>query len=150
MSLHFLTSDDDLAMIGAKELDLISEVFSSFLPDKTYEVELVLLDASEMKKLNMTSRSLDTPTDVLSFPTFESMRQIEEHPIQEHILLGSIAICPEKAEEYGETLPQLTHHGLLHLLGYDHETDIQSWKIQESIALQALAKINLIIPGIPL
>ncbi len=84
---------------------------------------LMIVDADEMAAINGTHRNTPKPTDVLSFPVDgqEGIAQLaewpEDGPAPE---LGDIIICPEAAEESLETLAV---HGLLHLLGYDHETD---------------------------
>jgi len=85
------------------------------------EVELLLVDATTMQALNHEHRGIDKSTDVLSFP-------IEDFP---HAPLGSIVInyelAQEKADEFGHSredeITLLFIHGLLHLLGYDHEVD---------------------------
>lgn len=85
------------------------------------EVELLLIDAQSMHALNLEHRSVDKTTDVLSFP-------IVDFP---HAPLGSIVInhelAYEKAKELGHTheeeITLMFIHGLLHLLGYDHEVD---------------------------
>ncbi|WP_060826401.1 rRNA maturation RNase YbeY [Sulfurospirillum cavolei] len=85
------------------------------------EVELVIVDAKSMHALNLEHRNVDKTTDVLSFP-------IDDFP---HAPLGSIVINYElafqKAAELGhekeEEIALLFIHGLLHLLGFDHETD---------------------------
>jgi len=72
-----------------------------------------------IQKLNKHFRQIDKPTDVLSFPA------------EEEANLGDIAISVEtaaaQAKENGLTfdteIAQLILHGLLHLSGYDHETD---------------------------
>lgn len=85
------------------------------------EVELLIVDAQSIQELNREHRGKDTPTDVLSFP-------IDDFP---HSPLGSIVInhelANEKAKELGhkieEEIALLFIHGLLHLLGFDHEVD---------------------------
>lgn len=85
------------------------------------EVELLIIDASNMHELNREHRGVDKTTDVLSFP-------IADFP---HAPLGSIVInyelASQKALEFGHTCEEeitlLFIHGLLHLLGYDHEVD---------------------------
>lgn len=85
------------------------------------EVELLIIDASSMHELNREHRGVDKTTDVLSFP-------IADFP---HAPLGSIVInyelASQKALEFGHTCEEeitlLFIHGLLHLLGYDHEVD---------------------------
>ncbi len=76
-----------------------------------------------MRDLNARYRGMVKSTDVLSFPLSEA------GPAACRALLGDIVICVPKAEsqsrEYGVTLYdellRLLVHGLLHLLGYDHE-----------------------------
>jgi len=89
------------------------------LTDK--EIELIITTNSEIQEINSTHRNIDKPTDVLSFP-------YEKMPMSP---LGSIVIAEgfviDKAKELGHTtadeMTLLFIHGLLHLLGYDHEID---------------------------
>lgn len=85
------------------------------------EVELIMIDGKSMHALNLEHRGMDKTTDVLSFP-------VENFP---HAPLGSIVINYEladaKAKELGhkieEEITLLFIHGMLHLLGFDHEVD---------------------------
>ena len=85
------------------------------------EVELVIIDGKSMHELNLEHRGMDKTTDVLSFP-------VENFP---HAPLGSIVInyelAEQKAKELGHTheeeITLLFIHGMLHLLGFDHEVD---------------------------
>lgn len=85
------------------------------------DVTICFISDSEMSGLNQKFRKKKGPTDVLSFPS----------PKREKKFLGDIAIAPETAKRYakknGRTLQSelqvLMLHGILHLLGYDHETD---------------------------
>ena len=74
-------------------------------------VELVTAD--RIRELNREHRGRDEPTDVLSFPIdgVEGVAGPRE--------LGDVVICPERAAD----LRRATVHGVLHLCGYDHETD---------------------------
>lgn len=77
-----------------------------------------------MARLNRDYRGIPSPTDVLSFPLGG------EWPLAGQPLLGDIVVCVPKAasqaREAGRTFPSevrhLLVHGLLHLIGYDHET----------------------------
>jgi probable rRNA maturation factor len=73
-------------------------------------VELVVED--RIRELNREHRGLDEPTDVLSFP-------IDEELVPGPRELGDVVICPEHTTDVTEA----TVHGVLHLCGYDHETD---------------------------
>ncbi len=91
------------------------------------ELSVLLVDDAAVQELNRTYRDTDAPTDVLSFSQVEG----EEFavPDGEARHLGDVIISVEtarrQAEEYGLTLQdELAHllvHGILHLLGYDHE-----------------------------
>jgi probable rRNA maturation factor len=74
-------------------------------------VELVGED--RIRTLNREHRGRDRPTDVLSFPVDE--RSPAGGPRE----LGDVVICPEHTEDLAEAVV----HGVLHLCGYDHETD---------------------------
>jgi probable rRNA maturation factor len=66
-----------------------------------------------IRELNREHRGLDEPTDVLSFPVDEAGAAAGPRE------LGDVVICPEHTEELTEAVV----HGVLHLCGYDHETD---------------------------
>jgi probable rRNA maturation factor len=88
------------------------------------ELSVVLTDDAELRDLNRTYRGVDAPTDVLSFP----QREGEGNPAPN--LLGDVVIsvprAVEQAERYGHSTARevgfLTVHGILHLLGWDHQT----------------------------
>ncbi len=105
--------------------------------EEDYEVSVSLVNNEEMKSLNLEYRGIDKETDVLSFPMLDfSDEEIEEEDedteyIEEELPLGDIVISMEKAmeqsEEYGHSFSRelafLLVHGMLHLLGYDHEDE---------------------------
>jgi probable rRNA maturation factor len=74
---------------------------------------IVLVDATEIRSLNREHRGRDAPTDVLSFPVDE------RGPAGGPRELGDVVICPEHTQDLAEAVV----HGVLHLCGYDHETD---------------------------
>ena len=79
--------------------------------DGHLSVELV--GAERIGELNREHRGRDRPTDVLSFPI--DGRDRVAGPRE----LGDVVICPDQADD----LVEATVHGVLHLCGYDHETD---------------------------
>ena len=99
---------------------LILEKIANSLTQK--DIELLIVKNDEIQKLNKEHRNIDKATDVLSFPIDFDMPNMP---------LGSIVISTdfveEKAKEYGHTFNEefslLFIHGILHLLGYDHEVD---------------------------
>jgi probable rRNA maturation factor len=72
-----------------------------------------LVDAERIRALNREHRDRDRPTDVLSFPVDEGGAAAGPRE------LGDVVICPE----YTRDLREAVVHGVLHLCGYDHETD---------------------------
>jgi len=101
------------------------------------DVELIIIDSHTMHEINHEHRGMDKTTDVLSFP-------IDDFP---HAPLGSILInyelAREKANELGHTheeeIALLFIHGLLHLLGFDHEVDAGEMREKEACIIQANA-----------
>ena len=74
---------------------------------------VALVDAERIRALNLEHRGRDAPTDVLSFPVDTTA------PAPGPRELGDVVICPEHTEDLQEAVV----HGVLHLCGYDHETD---------------------------
>lgn len=108
--------------------------------------EIVYEDKEEMRALNKRTRGVDSATDVLSYPALDEIVPFtyENYPFEyddynNGVMLGSIVICREVAEEqakeYGHSsVREMTYlflHGLLHLLGYDHMTDEDKAKMRE-------------------
>ncbi|MDT7911136.1 MAG: rRNA maturation RNase YbeY [Thermocrinis sp.] len=85
------------------------------------ELSIALVSDAQIKRLNKLYRNKDKPTDVLSFPIGEK--------VEDWLILGDIVISVDtakrQAQELGHSLEEeikrLLVHGLVHLLGYDHE-----------------------------
>ena len=93
----------------------------SALDGATGEVVVLLTDDAAVQDLNQRFRGKDGPTNVLSFPAPETAR-----PHLGDLMLAS-GVCIAEAAEQGKTvadhLSHLVVHGVLHLLGHDHEDD---------------------------
>ncbi|WP_201779720.1 rRNA maturation RNase YbeY [Oxobacter pfennigii] len=99
------------------------------------QISVILVDNKEIKEINRVYRKIDSATDVLSFPQIDYPADLENKenidPDTGELVLGDIAISLERAyeqsKEYNHTFERevafLTVHGVLHLLGYDHETE---------------------------
>ena len=74
---------------------------------------LQLVDPEQMRRLNREHRGIDRPTDVLSFPVDGGGSAPGPRE------LGDVVICPDHTAD----VPEAVVHGVLHLCGYDHETD---------------------------
>jgi probable rRNA maturation factor len=87
---------------------------------RTASVGLNIVGPDEMAAINGEHRDKPEPTDVLAFP-IDGPEVLAGWPADgPEPELGDIIICPEAAQD---PLQTLAVHGLLHLLGYDHETD---------------------------
>ncbi len=95
------------------------------------EVSILIVDNNYIQDLNFIYRSKNQPTDVLSFALDEFMEEEPDYDFAGDVhLLGDIVISLEKAAdqsmEYNHSLERelgyLVAHGMLHLLGYDHDT----------------------------
>ena len=101
------------------------------------EISLSFVSLDEIHTLNREYRGVDRPTDVLSFPMFGSIEELEtvcalqDGEEGQEVPLGDVVICMDKireqAEEFGHSQERETvylfTHSVLHLLGYDHETE---------------------------
>jgi probable rRNA maturation factor len=88
------------------------------------ELSLLLLDDRQIRKLNRAWRKKDRPTDVLAFAQREGKFCDPKDPVLGDIVI-SVETAKRQAREQGHPLPTeldlLLVHGLLHLLGYEHE-----------------------------
>ena len=95
---------------------------------KNRSFDILITGDAELRRLNRDFRGNDYPTDVLSFP---AALQSEPRPSGSGAFLGDIAISLARARvqarEFGHAIEQevqiLMLHGVLHLMGHDHETD---------------------------
>lgn len=112
------------------------------------EMSILIADDAELHQLNQTYRSVDAPTDVLSFAEADD-NSVFVRPPDAPRYLGDIAISWDRvvaqAAEYGHSrereLAFLVVHGVLHLLGYDHERgpdDEADMRAREEAILGAL------------
>lgn len=98
-------------------LQKVTKAFEKYLPNAVGEVHVHAVSEEEIRRLNRMHRGKDKVTDVLSFPSGDL-------PIFGE--LGDVIICYPQAERQAEgdivlELADLLVHGVLHLLGYDHE-----------------------------
>ncbi len=106
------------------------------------EVTIRIVDESEGRMLNHTYRGKDYATNVLTFPLTE-----EPH------LMGDIIICApvvakEAKEQHKDLLAHYAHltvHGILHLHGYDHETEAQA-ELMEDLETAIVTKLGYASP----
>ena len=116
---------------------------------RSCEAAVVLTDDDRVRRLNRDYRNKDRATNVLSFPAFDA-DDMARLPVDAPLFLGDIFIALETAtaearQEAKTTTDHLSHlvvHGMLHLLGHDHETDDEA-TIMERLEADALAKLGV-------
>lgn len=116
-------------------------------PPAGAEVSVMLTDDASVRILNRDYRGLDKPTNVLSFPAAPGT------PGEQGPYCGDIAVAFETLEReagsegkpIADHLTHLVIHGLLHLLGYDHETEEEA-VVMEATEVAALARLGIADP----
>ncbi|HCB02519.1 MAG TPA: rRNA maturation RNase YbeY [Anaerolineae bacterium] len=107
-------------------LDMIPALHADLPPAlSSANITIVLTDDRQLHELNHDFLDVDSPTDVLSFPSLETDPETNELYLGD--ILISIPRAKQQAESAGHTLEAevqlLVVHGTLHLLGYDHASD---------------------------
>ena len=109
------------------------------------ELSIVFSDDAHIQTLNAEWRGKDKPTNVLSFPAFSFAKGHPLPPMLGDIVLAAETVAREAALEEKPLANHITHlviHGLLHLLGHDHETDAEAEEM-EAIERAALARLAI-------
>jgi metalloprotein, YbeY/UPF0054 family len=132
-------------MIQAAEFCMQEEELD---PDQV-EISVTFVSSEEIHELNKVYRGKDCVTDVLSFPQYDSVEEMED--VEGILCLGDVVICPEQAllqaDEFGHSgereLVYLFVHSVFHLLGYDHmeEEEKNEMRAQEE---KIMSRIGLI------
>jgi len=117
--------------------------------DGPVEVSVLLTDDAAVQLLNRDWRGKDKPTNVLSFPTGDADGPVRGAPE----LLGDIAVAfettareaIEQDKAFADHFCHLLVHGMLHLLGFDHETESQADEM-EPLEIEILAGLGIDSP----
>ncbi|QQR78395.1 MAG: rRNA maturation RNase YbeY [Candidatus Moraniibacteriota bacterium] len=110
-----------------------------FTPDRTAIIDVACVTDTEIAKLNRDYRKKTQPTDILSFGHFEGLTALLALPKKGAIDLGQIILSPEfiarSAKEDGVSWKReytyVLSHGVLHLVGFDHEE--RMFDIQDAV-----------------
>jgi rRNA maturation RNase YbeY len=140
-----IQNDQEICKVDSQSLKAHAEVFMRALGRQDDELSVLLVDDATIQNLNLQHRKIDSATDVLSFP------QMEDGEFISH-MLGDVVISVETAKrqavEHQFSLEQelvlLLLHGLLHLLGYDHERSPKEEKLMTEKTWELFA---LVFPG---
>jgi len=147
----------DLQLALASDIDLTTvptEVMFSQWANNAYgdvsqkpsDVTIRLSTEQEIQQLNAQYRNKNKPTNVLSFP-------VDLEPELDLPLLGDVIVCHSvlvtEAKQQGKRLhdhyAHMVTHGILHLCGYDHQSDEQA-NIMEALETRLLARIGVADP----
>ncbi len=142
------------------ECILINSIKDQFVPEEKYfndwinainyngkgEITIKITTAEEMRKFNKLYKNTDKVSDTLAFPS-------ENLICEEKIILGDIAMCAKKINEESimynkreiERWAHLTIHSMLHILGYNHDSDSKR-KEMENIEINILKEFNIFNP----
>ncbi len=101
------------------------------------EVGVAFVDERRIAELNAEHRGKPSATDVLSFPIDGRALLPEGVPRQ----LGDLVVCPAVASAEGTPIATLLVHGVLHLVGYDHETDGGAMLARQNELLSEVAPV---------
>ena len=138
-------------LTDAQMQDWVSTALIHLDAAQSCDLSIRLVDLAESQQLNHDYRGKDKPTNVLSFPTDlpEAMAaMIGYRP------LGDLVICwpvvqVEAAEQHKSVVDHLCHltvHGVLHLLGYDHENSDADAEQMEALEMAILEKLGVTNP----
>jgi len=109
--------------------------------DRPVELVIRIVDAAEGLELNRRYRGKDRPTNVLSF-TFEAPPGVDSNHLGDLVICAPVVVreAQEQGKPVGDHWAHLVIHGVLHLRGYDHQTEheAQLMESQEKTMLQTL------------
>ena len=146
--MSFFIYCEECEEISRSSIEAMQGAMEGFVEaDVDLAIELIFVDEEEIRRLNNETRNIDKVTDVLSYPSLEDIKgqalKKEDYPFEideeGNLLIGSIAICcqraKEQAEEYGHSYERELHylivHGIMHCLGYDHIEDEDRAEMRE-------------------
>jgi probable rRNA maturation factor len=152
LSLDSMDDSDSESGVPLWSIPALCSVIGDFLPGiwpgsldhETIEISVNLLSEEQIRNYNKTYRNIDQPTDVLSFPLWESEKGFTPPETMDTLPLGDILICSAVVRKnscacgtsYSSEMSLMLAHGVLHLLGLDHDTDErkkQMWQLQDKL-----------------
>jgi probable rRNA maturation factor len=136
--------EDALHALAARAADAVFAELAQAVPEGA-ELSLLFTDDAHIRALNRDWRGKDKPTNVLSFPAFPIRPGDAVPPMLGDIALAFETVTAEAALEEKPFDHHLTHlivHGLLHLLGHDHEDEAEA-EAMEALERTALARLAI-------
>ncbi|MGH2720550.1 MAG: rRNA maturation RNase YbeY [Actinomycetota bacterium] len=123
-----LVDDQDLAVDAVRLKEVARRTAAA--EGAVGEISLLLVDAEHMAELHVEHMGEEGPTDVLSFPV-DGLVTEPSPPGSPPVLVGEVVVCPSVARDQAPGGPEalageldlLVAHGVLHILGHDHDTE---------------------------
>jgi probable rRNA maturation factor len=136
--------EDELAAIAARAMDATLGELGLAVPGPS-ELSMLFTDDARIAELNARWRGKDKPTNVLSFPASAPVDEGVLPPLLGDIVLARETIAAEAAldeKPFDHHLMHLIVHGLLHLLGHDHEDEDEA-EAMEALERRVLARLAI-------
>jgi probable rRNA maturation factor len=138
-------TEPDAEAVIHRAIEAAAEIADADVADA--ELAVMLTDDTGIRTLNNNWRSIDRPTNVLSFP---ALQPTGSEPGDAPRMLGDIAIAyettrreaDEEQKPFDHHLSHLAVHGFLHLIGYDHENDDDA-EDMESLEREILSQLGI-------
>ena len=135
-------------MTKGLNLPYFADIENELWHQKPKTLDIYITDGTEGRELNLEARGKNYPTNILSYPSEMPVNIIELMPT---LPLGELIICHEvvvrEAAEQDKTMAQhishLVTHGVLHVLGFDHELGQAEQDEMESFEIEILATLNI-------
>ena len=151
LSLQAAYRSPDLTVKRAAVIKYINQALTAIGFDQACDISIRLVDTAESHELNFYYRQKDKPTNVLSFLSElpdDIAQMLGQKP------LGDLVICvpvvlDEAAAQHKTPEIHFAHmvvHGILHLMGYDHELGEQEALVMETIEIEVLKKLGFANP----
>ena len=135
--------------ISKKEIrNSLFRVITSLFPENQFEISILICSDDEIQKLNQNYRQVNSPTDVLSFESEEVIPELGSRYLGDIVVSYDTALV--QSQKMGHPVSNeiliLLIHGLLHLLGFDHD-NVKNKDIMWQKQYDALRILNLEVKG---
>jgi probable rRNA maturation factor len=147
--MNVTTDVEDPRWATLREVEaLVEDVIEAVLPDDPRNLDVLLTGDAEIRVLNKQWRGIDKATNILSFPSPDMPLPTGEMAHLGNLVLAWDTIEREATAAQKPLIDHVVHllvHGMLHLLGYDHEVEAEGDKM-EAKETEILAKLGIANP----
>ncbi len=146
-SFQLLNDPESFSLDQSRVSDILFRISKAVSDEQNGTINIAFLSDEEIQALNKEYRGIDNSTDVLSFHYYDDFSDVEDDEIIGEIILSESRVLSQSEEHEHTVINEaeiLIIHGVLHILGYDHENDTdyeEMWQIERVIR----EKMNLTI-----